>query len=292
MKPLKVFTILAATALLIGTVPTQAKKNNNTGDAYRTESFEGLNFTKVHIGSHFTVELEQSDQTGVTLEMDPRLERYLECSIHNDGMVRILFKNLPKELQNQQNLRVKPRAVIRVRELEELDLSGAVRLEGQGGFDTRNLTITLTGAVQVKNLTVNNSGKLAIDCSGASRFESSKVTSADEIKLTLSGSANVNLTVNAPKINTNASGASKVTLAGKTGEHHILSSGSARVDIFNTDTERAYVDASGSSQVICAPKKSLNSQTSGTARVSYKRSQKLNEVKVTNTGNGQTNDRL
>ena len=93
---------------------------------------------------------------------------------------------------------------------------------------------------------------------------------AEDFSLTVSGSVNININVEAAKLDVNASGSSVVRLSGKADLVSISQSGSGSVDTFDLPVRNAVVVRSGSGRVDVAASDSLDVVSRGSGEVRYK----------------------
>ncbi len=97
-----------------------------------------------------------------------------------------------------------------------------------------------------------------------------KVSAPNIEELEVSGASKVNLNnLSNNSLNVNASGASKVTIAGATKELTIDVSGASKIDAENLKSENASVEASGASSVGLTVSGDLKSRASGASSIRY-----------------------
>ncbi|HET9824793.1 MAG TPA: head GIN domain-containing protein, partial [Chitinophagaceae bacterium] len=107
--------------------------------------------------------------------------------------------------------------------------------------------------------------------SGAcSLFSEGRITSPNEIAYDLSGSCDVTMEVNAPKISTDISGACTVKLKGQTKDFYIRGSGSTDIRSFELLAENVDLDISGAGDADVYASVKLSGTISGAANVNYK----------------------
>ena len=101
-------------------------------------------------------------------------------------------------------------------------------------------------------------------------FSEGKITSPSEIDYDLSGSCDVTMEVNAPKISANASGSCAVKLNGQAKDFNIRGSGSTDIKSFDLLAENVDLDISGAGDVKIYASAKISGTISGAASVNYK----------------------
>ena len=110
-----------------------------------------------------------------------------------------------------------------------------------------------------------------LDGSGSVNFTSANtLASSGELKLSISGSGNMNLQVNAPKITSEISGSGSLDLKGSAGDFDASVSGSGSIRSFELATNNARVDLTGSADAKVNASKSLDVEISGSGSVQYR----------------------
>lgn len=293
MKALKVFAFIAlAVVITLAIIPLSAKtkvnKNLGPGEVLKLTEFTGQNITKLEIRHAFSVELVEGNTTGVEIEIDSRAQPFLVCELKN-GKLRLGFENLPRELQNSSTLKTRPKAVVTISKLESIDLAGASSLDAaRSNFTTSNLPIHTSGASRLHNLRIQDNGTVLVSCVGASKIDNLKIDGSQTIKFNASGASRVNTVVQATEIIAEVNGASKFTVGGKADKERISASGASKVDAEKLVAREVKVNASGASNVSCAPTEVLTSEASGASKVNFKKSPGLDKVKINDSGSGKT----
>jgi carbon monoxide dehydrogenase subunit G len=96
------------------------------------------------------------------------------------------------------------------------------------------------------------------------------ITDADGITVHVSGASNAEVELNAPKISTEMSGASDITIKGETKDLIVNGSGASHARLFDLKTENADVDVSGASSTEVFASVKLKADASGASHVKYK----------------------
>ncbi len=97
-----------------------------------------------------------------------------------------------------------------------------------------------------------------------------RVSAPDIEKIDASGASNFTLSdIKNSGLAVEASGASKVTIAGETSKFNVGLSGASKIDAAELKTETALIDASGASQITVNVSRELTSDLSGASKVIY-----------------------
>lgn len=182
MSVYRIFCLAAIMTLMGGCmIPSIATITGSGGT--ETRSFDLSGFTKLEVGSAFTVDVTQSGDYSVEVTVDDSLLDRLEVRASGD--------TLHIGLKSGTSIRgpVTMRAAVSMPELRGLDLSGATRGAVSGFRSDRGLSVSVSGASRLSG---------DITC-GDARFD-------------VSGASRVELTGAAAGLRVNASGASTVTL--------------------------------------------------------------------------------
>jgi hypothetical protein len=91
-----------------------------------------------------------------------------------------------------------------------------------------------------------------------------------ELSMHVSGSGDISMQVNLPKVSTEISGSGSVSLNGRVNEFTAAVSGSGDVKCFGLDTDNTLLDLSGSANAEVSVNKQLKVEASGASTVKYK----------------------
>lgn len=117
-----------------------------------------------------------------------------------------------------------------------------------------------------------------IDVSGACDIiGDGPITGNDALSMHVSGSGNINMEVNLPKLTTEISGSGSVNLKGQAIDFEAHVSGSGDVKCFDLVTDNTKLDLSGSSDAEITANKKLNVEASGSSSIQYKGNPALNQ---------------
>lgn len=110
----------------------------------------------------------------------------------------------------------------------------------------------------------------ALSASGSGGFFGKGKLKTDELKLSISGSADADLNVDADKVKVAVSGAGNVKLAGTSSEADYGVSGKANISAFDLQTDDVKIGISGSANAQVDARKTLKVGVSGMGNVKYK----------------------
>ena len=136
-------------------------------------------------------------------------------------------------------------------------------IEPKDGYNlsgTKDIKIYVS-APQVKDLDASGS----CDIIGENR-----IVSAEPFELDLSGSSDVKLEVNSPKVDAELSGSGSIQLKGETKDLFVSGSGSTDIECMDLMAENVEVDISGSGNANVFASVKLNVEVSGSGNIRYK----------------------
>jgi hypothetical protein len=117
-----------------------------------------------------------------------------------------------------------------------------------------------------------------IDVSGACDIIGEGTISGSEpLSMHVSGSGDIIMQVNLPKVTTEISGSGSIQLSGKANEFFADVSGSGDVKCLNLQTENTTLELSGSSDAEVFANQQLNIDASGSASIEYKGTARVNQ---------------
>ncbi len=185
------------------------------------ETREVKPFKAIDISGVFKVFLTQGDEESLVIEADDNLMQYIESYV-SGGTLYLGTKGFGIRSATI-------RAYITMKELREIEASGAVTITGETPFDFSRLTIQVSGAANIDmemygeklELNVSGAGKgylkgevdrVFIDLSGASKLDAEQLyANTMAIEISGAGSANVNVE---EELDASISGAGHVRYAG------------------------------------------------------------------------------
>ena len=132
----------------------------------------------------------------------------------------------------------------------------------------RGMWIRPTNSIKVY---VSNPVYREFEVSGASSIHSeNEITSGETLRVGLTGASNGKLEFNAPRISVDLSGASDLTIRGRTKDFEGGATGASQIRCFDLLTENADVKASGASGVEVFASVRIIPHASGASSISYK----------------------
>jgi putative autotransporter adhesin-like protein len=147
--------------------------------------------------------------------------------------------------------------------IETRNDGGVLVIRSQEGYNLRP-------SRQIK-VYVSSAAFKSFQASGAcDLFSDGKITSTSGIDYDLSGSCDVTMDVNAPKVSADASGACTVKLMGQTKDFHVHGSGSTDIKSFDLLAENVDLDISGAGDAEIYASVKISGTISGAASVKYK----------------------
>ena len=118
---------------------------------------------------------------------------------------------------------------------------------------------------------INAPGFRKIDVSGSSDLSSSNRISVDNpLEISISGSAHIDMEIDAPGISTDVSGSGTVKLRGRSKDTRISLSGSGDIRCFELASENVELDVSGSADAEVSASTTLDISVSGAGTVNYR----------------------
>ncbi|MEJ8802557.1 head GIN domain-containing protein [Pontibacter sp. H249] len=237
MRIMKFYTTILAClmTLMLVNLPLMAQQLRGNGNM-QTQDRKVSGFTGIDVSGGFAVEITQGSKESVRLEAEENLLDNIRTEVRN-GVLHIYND---KSLSSTKGMK----AYITIKELNKVDISGGVKVEGKSTFKTNTMTLDMSGGSKV-NLAIDTK-QLKSDLSGASKVI--LTGKADELRMEMSGASNVDASeLVASDVRVGASGASKIKVhANKT----------------------LHIDASGASAVYYKGTPSITSETSAAAKIS------------------------
>lgn len=193
-------------------------------------------FTKLDISSAFNVYLEQGDREALTVEADENLMEIIVTKVSGNTLEIYTDESIRK----YEELNI----YLTFKDLEKIEVSGAVDIEGQGKMKFSELELDGSGASEIDlELTAD---VIRLDYSGASDVELSGYSG--ELSVELSGASQVDASdLECESVNIDASGASSIIVhANKVIEVDCSGASSVR---YKGGPEKVIKDVSGAGSV-------------------------------------------
>lgn len=156
----------------------------------------------------------------------------------------------------------------------KLDIDdGELAISGRRDLCPKNLTV-LISLKSIKEIELKADTKLTT----TSKFQ------VDDFNLTISGSADVNMSIDADEMYVNLDGTGNIKLDGKSNELEINLDGSGNIDASNFVSDEIESDLDGNGIIQINPTKSLKASLSGDGKILYKNKPEKLETQI--DGNG------
>ena len=117
---------------------------------------------------------------------------------------------------------------------------------------------------------LSSQGYEGVDASGAVEIESDGLLQLKDFEMDLSGSARVNLNMNAANVKTTSSGASEIFFKGQASSHDLELSGSSTVNALDFVVGKYNIESSGASESKINVLNELHVNSSGSSDVEYR----------------------
>lgn len=204
-----------------------------------SRDFQMPSFSKIDVGSTFTVYLSQGDTEEVSISADENLFPFIEVEMINNRL-RI---RTTRNITHADELSVH----ITMVELEDIEISGAAEIFSTEHLEFQNIKMEISGA-----------------------SEGEMVFTADEFTLELSGSSDLFLDFSAEEVYIEESGASDLNMIGNANYLRMDLSGSSEFDALNFETIECNLDCSGASNADVYVLEYLRVVASGASHIRYK----------------------
>jgi len=165
------------------------------------KEFSVSEFSKVDASHAFEVKISVGEKTSVKIETDENLLKYVKVYVKNN--------TLYLDVENNVNVNGNMRAIISTPNLNEVDLSGACKIDVVG-IESNTFSIDMSGAC--KGTFSGSTEILDIDLSGATKINSVELK-AKNVTLDVSGASKCSV-YSSESLFIEASGASKIVIYG------------------------------------------------------------------------------
>lgn len=269
--------LLALTAILCVTILNAQRV---------TKDYRFSNITGIKASSIYNIKLSKGNSDVVKITADERF--FKNIKIYKEDNTLVLewdgsFKHRGNDTRNTEGINV----VMQVNSLEELDLSGAASLDGNGDtYPSREFECELSGAASAKNFNVNthetdldlsgagsvafggNYGKLGGEISGAGKAVLNG--SATDVELEVSGAGSLILNnCTARMVDLELSGAGNVILKGSTDRLKAIVSGAATLKAKELKAMDVICYTSGASGASVYCTGTLETKTTTASKITY-----------------------
>jgi hypothetical protein len=121
--------------------------------------------------------------------------------------------------------------------------------------------IVYAAAANFKDIELSGSGDI---------FSENTITATDELSVEVSGSGDINMNVNVPRLRSKISGSGSLTLNGTAKDFSATINGSGDIKSFGLSADNARVDLAGSADAEVTANKTLEVEIAGSGSVTYK----------------------
>lgn len=224
--------VLLATFFTLSSCDEYVKGNGNIVK----KNFEATDFTAIELEGGYDVFLYQGNSESVDIETDENIMEHIEVSVENNVL----------KISNKKRIvaSTKTEVHIQLKNIEEIDIAGAVNLGGKGTIKSKEMVMDVSGAAEImmdldaKEVQLNVAGgskteltgdvkKLNISITGAGELiteklnnkecaivisgaGSAKVNCTEKLDINITGAGYIGYTGNPEMVNKNITGAGKV----------------------------------------------------------------------------------
>jgi len=204
------------------------------------------NFKGVKVSSAIDLYLSQGDVNEVAVSASSNEVRDRIITEVVGGILIIKFENSGWRSWSWGNNKMK--AYVSIKDIESLQASGASNVKITGDLVADKLSITISGASDLKNANIK-AGQLKLDASGASDMKAN---------------------IAAQTLSIEASGASSISLSGSIDDAVVECNGASNVKAYDLIAKAASLKASGASDIQMTINVVANLDASGASSIKYK----------------------
>jgi hypothetical protein len=181
-----------------------------------TEDRNVTGFRSVDVGGIFQVEITARKDFSVRVEADDNLLQYIKTEVNNGVL----------EIRNEKKFNTRGRIVVRITapDIERVDASGVAKVSIS---DLKNSSLTLDTSGASKITVAGETRDLAVDVGGASKIDAENLAAVNAV-IDTSGAGNVSVNLSG-ELKADASGASKIYYSGTPTNVVKKTSGAAKV---------------------------------------------------------------
>lgn len=182
------------------------------------------------IDASFTYEIHVTSGSSDNVEIvfDSEYEPYMKVSYSSyDSSLYLGMDELPRKIRNSNHSPIK--VFLKMKEIDEIELSGASSISFAGEFKGSDLELDLSGAAKLGGPLQISGRRISIDASGAAN--ASLTGDFQKVEMDISGAANVSFVGNGTEMEGELSGAAKLRFKGEYADSSIECSGAAHLDM-------------------------------------------------------------
>ena len=140
------------------------------------------------------------------------------------------------------------------------------------------------------HLTVYFQDLSEVTLSGSGDIRSNDVIKSNSLEVTVSGSGDISLKVDVDEMDARVSGSGDLDFNGSASSFSAAVSGSGDIDAYNLQTNKADLRISGSADITISVSDELYARVSGSGGISYKGNPAKEDIKVSGSGNVNSNN--
>ncbi len=209
---------------------------------------EAKNFHAISVSNAFDVFISQGKEEAVAVSAsEEKYRQDIKVEVDN-GVLKISFSKEGKFWRGFNGDKMKLKAYISFKNIDNLTASGACDVKIQGNINTDNLRLNFSGASDLKEGTIKGS-------------------------------------INAKKLTVEASGASDIKISGSATELDVEANGASDFKGFDFATDYCNAKASGASSINITVNKELSAHATGASDVHYRGDGLIREIKTSGASN-------
>lgn len=155
--------------------------------------------------------------------------------------------------------------------------NGTLKIKWKSGVNIRTSSKT-TITVHFKNIS-------SLAMAGSGDIEGKDVIKGNSLEVAVAGSGDIKVEMEVQEVEAAVSGSGDIELSGTATEFEAAVSGSGDVDAYDLKVEKADLKISGSGSVGANVEKELTARISGSGNVKYKGQPRIEDIKVSGSGN-------
>lgn len=229
----------------------------------KKETRQVLGFTGIDASSAFDITVTKGDRESLVIEADDEVMPFVRSEVKN-GILNLYLDNY--NTANNKKVDIL-RAVIVMKNLDKVSLSGACKLTSNDQFSPDKFKVDCSGA---SNMTVNvSTTQLSIETSGVCIIQI-KADVAGDANMDISGASKIRGELQTANVVFSSSGVSTVELNGSATNFKMNVAGTSKVNAENFTVKNADIVSSGTSVITVNATDILKVSSSGAASVNYK----------------------
>ena len=289
--------IIGTIALIIAGSPMNAQT--------KVVSHDFSVFTGIDVQDDFEVSISNSDNYSIRLTVSEALADHIQTYVKAQTLyISLDTKSIPSDVKKMfkgKNAE-KPvlKAVIFMPTINKINMSDNSSINSTTPFETAtSFSLNMSGKTMISNLNIKantaditmsksanaditvSADNITASTSGSSNLKLAK--SGKELTLDPSGSSTINVSGNNSKVVVKTSGSSKVNISGSTTDLNVSGSGSGTIDALGLATNTATIGVNGSASVTEGATDTLTLDISGGCKVIFNGDPKIVVTNIKNS---------